>query len=251
MINNNVVKITLLSAMLVMPHNLALAQKDANYINYADGLKASVEKKQENNQYQGYIKDAQNIADQNQVNAKTYKDNFGITHQRAMSAIQSQKYQKHLSGFFPGANLDQFKKELSAEKERGFHQLMIFVSTSMPKDALIQYSQQAKKSGGVLVLRGIINNSFRDTTKFILSLNKEGTRAIIDPHSFRNFNVTNVPQIVVIKDGHGCKDGRCNITPLHDKISGNISLHYALELLSKKGKFSREESKRFLKTLRG
>lgn len=254
MINNHFVSkiiFPLIAIIIVVQSDVAKAQEDVNYANDAKDIKVSIEQKQKQNQYKQYLKGAKNISDLNQNNIRTYQDNLGSGHQKAIAEIQSQKYQKHLTEFLPDANLSKFKAEFLKGKKSPINQLMIFISISMPKNSLIQYSEQANKAGGVLVLRGIINNSFKDTAKFILSLNKMGVRAIIDPLSFKNFNINHVPQVVVIKDGHGCKDGRCSNTPLHDKISGNISLQYALELISKRGRFSKKESQRFLKTLRG
>ena len=98
----------------------------------------------------------------------------------------------------------------------------------------------------MLVLRGLIDNSFKKTAQFIKSLSNNGAQAIIDPLSFKRFNINQVPQIVVISDDHNCYMGRCSQTPLHDKISGNISLHYALERISSEGEYSNEVAKRLL-----
>jgi conjugal transfer pilus assembly protein TrbC len=121
----------------------------------------------------------------------------------------------------------------------------------MPKESLQDYSIQSQKAGGVLVLRGLIDNSLKKTTAFIHSLNQHGTKAIIDPLSYQNFDVRHVPQIVVINDNHGCKWGRCNHTPLHDKITGNIALEYALKQIAQDGDSTRKEAGRFLSKLRG
>jgi hypothetical protein len=46
--------------------------------------------------------------------------------------------------------------ESSVENET---QLLIFVSLRMPKTSLLQWSEQAKKAGGILVIRGLKDNS--------------------------------------------------------------------------------------------
>ena len=53
----------------------------------------------------------------------------------------------------------------------------------------------------------------------------------------------------VIVDNNNCKWGRCDHTPLFDKISGNITLEYGLEEISKRGEFTKKEANRFLNYL--
>jgi type-F conjugative transfer system pilin assembly protein TrbC len=107
--------------------------------------------------------------------------------------------------------------------------LMIFVSSSIPKSALKDLMVQAHQAGGVLVFRGIIG-TLRNTQQFLTSLSKENVSAIIDPRLFNIFNVTSVPTFVVLgKSVKNCDEKNCNFTPLHDRVSGNITLNYALE----------------------
>jgi len=89
-----------------------------------------------------------------------------------------------------------------------------------------------------------------NTVSFIKDLSQKGTRAIIDPNAFRLFDVRTVPQILAISDTNKCVNGKCEQTPLHDKIKGNISLEYALEKISKEGGFAQKEAQRFLINLR-
>lgn len=242
MINKHII----LSSIFILTINIAFANQNGQFLQRANNLKLEVEAQQKSDIYKSYLEDARNISNKNRQS-----ENNGAAMVDQGLVLESDSYKKNLSNLLKNYNLEQFKQELSQKQKKEFHQVMIFVSSSMPKESLIQYSSQARKIGAVLVLRGIINNSFRSTTQFILSLNKQGTKAIIDPHSFRNFNVANVPQVVVISDKHGCKDVRCAKTPLHDKIAGNISLEYALETLAKKGQFAKKESARFLNLLRG
>jgi len=43
--------------------------------------------------------------------------------------------------------------------------LMVFVSLGMPKHSLQQWNLQVTKAGGTLVLRGLVNNSMKQTVK--------------------------------------------------------------------------------------
>ena len=205
---------------------------------------------------QKYIDVKPLVKDMEQKTEKYIADNPDLKTitENTITEANSARYQNYANQLFkqisPTLDLEQLKTAYEEKQHKHLNQLMIFISSSMPKNSLKEYSVQAKKTGAVLVLRGLINNSFKQTVSFIHSLNKEGTAAIIDPLAYRNFNVTQVPQIVVITDNHGCKWGRCAQTPLHDKIQGNISLEYALEQIADKGEFTKEEASRFLQRLR-
>lgn len=124
--------------------------------------------------------------------------------------------------------------------------LMIFVSASIPKSSLKDLMVQAQQVGGILVFRGVIG-SIRNTQQFLGSLAKENVSAVIDPRLFDIFQVKVVPTFVVLAKRPGDCDGSdCNTTPLHDRISGNITLHYALEKISEGDGNAKEIAKKFL-----
>jgi type-F conjugative transfer system pilin assembly protein TrbC len=140
----------------------------------------------------------------------------------------------------------------AAEKPRKLNQLIIFISTSMPKESLIALGEQAKKADGLLVLRGLVNNSFKETASLLQGISPQGLDAIIDPRLFEAFAVESVPTFVVTPiDSHPCGDRACKFTPLHDKIAGNISLEYALEQIAKSGKAANAVAQEHLIKLRG
>jgi type-F conjugative transfer system pilin assembly protein TrbC len=112
--------------------------------------------------------------------------------------------------------------------------VMIFVSSSIPKSSLKDLMIQAKKSGAVLVFRGLIGG-LKNTAKFLEDIDKDNVQAIIDPRLFDLFNIEVVPTIVVLKEANqecNNENNSCKITPIHDRISGNITLDYALETIS-------------------
>lgn len=111
----------------------------------------------------------------------------------------------------------------------------MFVSFSLSEDILRQMLDYAKLYNGIIVFRGIENNSFRETSEHIQHLAKEGEEAaiIIDPTLFKRYAVERVPSYVLVKQ-EKCPAGMsCN--PIHDKIIGNITPKYALEKFSEKG----------------
>lgn len=110
--------------------------------------------------------------------------------------------------------------------------LMIFVSSSIPKNSLKDLMIQAKQAGGILVFRGIIG-SLKNTQEFLVDISKENVSAIIDPRLFDIFQIKVVPTFVVLSAAtHDCLEKDCQFTPAHDRISGNITLKYALEQIA-------------------
>jgi type-F conjugative transfer system pilin assembly protein TrbC len=138
-----------------------------------------------------------------------------------------------------------FKSDDIQKAQINHFPLMIFVSSSIPESSLKDLMIQAKKSGAVLVFRGMIG-SFGNTAKYLANISKENVQAIIDPRLFDLFDVQIVPTIIVLKNiNQDCwgspqsgavavhrEQHNCQITPIHDQISGNITLNYALETIA-------------------
>ncbi len=116
----------------------------------------------------------------------------------------------------------------------------MFASFSLSDETLAQMLDYAKIYNGIIVLRGIKNNSFKQTSERIQHLTKEGEEAaiIIDPTLFKRYAVERVPSYVLVKQ-EKCPVGMsCN--PSYDKIIGNITPKYALEKFAEKGDLSKE-----------
>ena len=220
------------------------AISSSSYRNEAKKMDADINNNQD---YKKYLEEAKNLSQNQKPNkfiedAKLVQKLSKINEQVFNDSLNNQK----LKQILPGIDLDSLNT-----KAPKINQLMIFISSSMPINSLKQFSIASNKANGVMVLRGLINNSFKQTVSFIRTLNnKQGTRVIIDPNAFNLFAVKKVPEIVVIIDNNNCQWGRCDHTPLFDKISGNITLEYALEEISKRGEFSTKEAARFLNYLR-
>jgi conjugal transfer pilus assembly protein TrbC len=105
---------------------------------------------------------------------------------------------------------------------------LIFISKSMPEPLLRQYAEETKHYGGRFVLRGFVDGSMKETMVFLKRLGDSGVRATIDPKSFQTYKITRVPTIVLTEQIGRLEEG---ITPYHDKVSGAVSLGYALDLM--------------------
>ena len=129
--------------------------------------------------------------------------------------------------------------------------LYIFISLSLHKNTILELLSQAKRVGGVLVLRGLKEGSWKKTIEFMLPILEEHEEGIIlDPTLFKRFDIGKVPAIVLAKDLRLDSDYLGNNTggsdfnnerakpDSFDKISGNISIDYALRLFRQKGDLS-------------
>lgn len=107
-------------------------------------------------------------------------------------------------------------EHINGDPETG---LYIFVSFSMPDEAWISLSKEVVKVGGIFVLRGLPGNSFKQLAAKIHTLRKDGMHATIqiEPRLYKKFAVEKVPCFVSV-DGDS-----------YDKLSGNVTLSYALE----------------------
>lgn len=102
--------------------------------------------------------------------------------------------------------------------------VIAFVSFSMPDNSLKAILSQVDRAGGVVVLRGLVNDSFTDTSVIVTQLASEYNVSFnIDPKLFSQYDIVAVPSFVV-PDGNR-----------FDKISGNISLTAALEAFVQTG----------------
>lgn len=100
--------------------------------------------------------------------------------------------------------------------------IIIFVSFSMPKESVKGWITQAQKISAAVYIRGLVNNSFKDTTKIISGLVQDQSGGLlIDPTVFKKYSITQVPAVVVVNDAS------------FDVIYGDVTLDYALEKISK------------------
>lgn len=97
--------------------------------------------------------------------------------------------------------------------------LYVMISFSVPDSAWVSLSNAMETCGAVFVLRGLPDNSFKELSKKIQHLNHLGVKAPIqiNPKHFSDYQITHVPTFLIIEDD------------THRKISGNISLAYAIE----------------------
>ena len=112
--------------------------------------------------------------------------------------------------------------------------LYVFVSLSMPLPGLIDLGKQARVYGGVLVLRGLLQGSYKKTALYLKEfVEKAGTGVIIDPLLFRQHNIQAVPFVVLTSSSRKASD----------RIGGFIPVRTALEKMQKEGALKEEAGK--------
>lgn len=113
------------------------------------------------------------------------------------------------------------KEEEHLEQTEQMDKIYVFVSFSMPKESIEALLMSAEKHHAVLVLRGLKNNSFKETAKVLYDFYKnqkgEGTGFEINPELFQKHNITHVPVFLDVKN--------------QNKLSGNVTLNYAVQKL--------------------
>lgn len=126
-------------------------------------------------------------------------------------------------------------------EEKSGPQLYLFVSFSMPEVTLKRLLRQAIVANATLVLRGLVEGDLAKTKEKIaevLETDAMGHSAIqggfaIDPTLFERFQITAVPTFVLTNAPAGrCTENHCP-APDHARLSGDITLAYALETMAR------------------
>lgn len=109
--------------------------------------------------------------------------------------------------------------------------IIIFVSFSMPDESIKGWMREAKIIDAPVVVRGFINNSFKDTINKIGVLTRDNQGGVqIDPTLFQRFQVEKVPAVVVVKEPN-CLPGMSCVLG-YDIVYGDVTLFYALNKIA-------------------
>ena len=134
--------------------------------------------------------------------------------------------------------------------------LRIFITLEMPRASLQLLTDQAARSGAVLVLRGLTANSMRETLAAVSGLIGERQVAwTIDPEAFARYRVERAPTFVLSLDdraepGAACGSD-CRAPAAFVSVSGDVSLDHALETLARQRPDAGSLVAPMLKRLRG
>jgi type-F conjugative transfer system pilin assembly protein TrbC len=132
-------------------------------------------------------------------------------------------------------NLARGKMQAKPQVERkGESDLMIFVSFSMPDEMIASYVQQAKRFGGVLMIRGFVADKMSMTKAAIERLNQSGVEWQINPEPFKKFKVEKVPAIVLasVEDAQSVMEDGCATPGTYSMVTGDLAILDALDKIS-------------------
>ncbi len=114
--------------------------------------------------------------------------------------------------------------------------LMVFVSLSMPREALARIIDQSERSGATLVFRGLKGDSMtRMGEEMSALIGNRAVSAAIHPPAFQQFTITRVPVVVIARPEAGSvmEDG-CSKPDTFIKVTGDVTLDYALDYIERK-----------------
>jgi conjugal transfer pilus assembly protein TrbC len=214
---------------LLIGGSLALAGAAAVLAQTVDGLDLGAVQKHADAaaaDAQAFVNDIKRRSDELAEDARATASDGAANHQRYVEA----------QGKAEGASdLDRMMADVTGEVQKGdAPQFIVFASLSMPPESLKPLIRDTGKAGGAVVFQGFPGNSMKAFQQGIAKVLDTGqeTKAIgIDPRLFRAFNVTSVPAFVVVAsdfdlcDGFDCRTA----TPPSDRMSGNVTVRYALE----------------------
>lgn len=128
---------------------------------------------------------------------------------------------------FLDAQARQFQQSVQPEA-RPVDAALVFASFSMPPDELKQRVQDAAALNIPVVIRGMVNGDMRATANAVAGLVKENNTGgvQINPTTFRKYNITAVPVLIVACGNQGDKV---------DRLQGDVTLHQALERVAEEG----------------
>ncbi|MCZ4314783.1 type-F conjugative transfer system pilin assembly protein TrbC [Comamonadaceae bacterium G21597-S1] len=132
--------------------------------------------------------------------------------------------------------------------------LMVFVSLSMPQPTLRKLVDQAARAQATLILRGLVDNSIRTTITQVQALIGQADVAMqIDPQAFDRFAIEQVPSFVLVRDGTrptSCASGVCAPPDTFVKLTGDVSVDYALQAMRQRAPEQSRDAAPFLRRLR-
>ncbi len=117
-------------------------------------------------------------------------------------------------------------------------QILVFVSSSMPLKTVRNYLQQTTAIDAAIVFRGFKENSMLEMEKYMAtlldqSLSDKKPTILIDPTLYDRFDIQQVPVTLVTESEiKPCQQMPCP-TPVYHTVSGDVSLPWALSLVSR------------------
>jgi conjugal transfer pilus assembly protein TrbC len=183
--------------------------------------------------YPAWAEDFEQYANQQAQKEQIASTSFEKEVQQLKTAIQHRQISGDIKHFETWLQTQQ-SQQIRPATEKHYPNILVFISFSMPKDSLKQWLAQVAQvtqMQGSLVIRGLINNSFKDTAAVLTPLFKEQPGGLLlDPTLFKRYNIEKVPAVVVQDNStcpvnQSCQEG-------YTVVYGNTSLLYALNKIA-------------------
>ncbi len=176
-------------------------------------------------------------------------------------AIEAKQHESSVTApYLAEAKLDQTKSDQilndhqpSDSDIKKYSPAILFVSFSMSDESIASYLRNAKKIHASVVIRGLINNSFKDTFLKMTYIVKQagGGGVELNPSVFKKFSISRVPAVVVLPSN-------INVSSLNtpfkktdfDVVYGDIPLYDALKTVRDHGVVSRQKADELLSLLK-
>ena len=134
---------------------------------------------------------------------------------------------------------------LAEQRSESDISMQVFVSSSMGKELLKRYVAQAKYYQVPLILLGLPVESWRELAKLIYSItegDKDGVLIQIDDLAFDNFAIKSVTSFILARSVDVFAS-RGEKTQIYDRVTGNIGIKRALEIIAKEGDLKDEATR--------
>lgn len=124
------------------------------------------------------------------------------------------------------------QNQVNMAKSENKGDVALFLSfKGIEQDDILLYCRQATKYNIPIVLRGFINNSFKETMSYVKKLRElfPTVSILVDPPAYDKYNISAVPALVVSKlPANPVRDG-CNSPGDYAKVSGMVSIQAMLD----------------------
>lgn len=152
----------------------------------------------------------------------------------AKNAIEkSKQYQQQLKTHANGMNETQ-KSLLNTQHQQP--KLFIAVSFSMPEKMILDYMKQASQYNSWVIVQGFQDNKMPVMMRTLAEWESQVdiSRLLIDPNIFKQYQITEVPSLILTTDPYPCDSQKC-IAASFDKVIGSVRLDHALKMISERG----------------
>lgn len=164
-----------------------------------------------------------------QEKAKAYQDDVHAMRRKAITVLREESH-----ALAPKAHASCMVGQCESSSSNAFHVNMekddipylmqsrkpiVFVSGSMPKEALQNLAIQARQIGAILVIKGFIKGTLRQTAQLVDDIHFP---LEIDPKLFEKYDIHHVPTIMVYEKN------------TWHKIKGNVEIRFAQQLAKEK-----------------